>query len=1097
MHRLLQYLRLFALMAACLLPSAACYAAPPADENQLSLAGSWQVRLDNEDEGLTGQWYAKLLQTNDTAKLPGSLAQSGLGHPYNPETGRYDGFPNPPFLRWPAAGYTPEHRRDELGVLVADRMTLGAAWFERTITVPKSFEGRSVRLHMERVKWSSRVWVDGKEIQPVVNESLHTPHLYDLGVLAPGKHRLTVRIDNRPVVHMGIAGHGYGGETEPIWLGAVGDLFLAAQDTVRVNRARVLPAENRRSVKVDLELAADENAPRGVRLTAQIVDSKNNDRIIGQRQRNLSADDLNGRVSIDIDLRTQAEAWDEFNPRLYGVRWEISTPDESIHEGSRRVGFRTVKRDGNRLLMNGKPLFLRGNLDCAIHPESQTPPTDRAWWERVLRIHKEAGFNHIRFHTWCPPEVAFDVADEMGMYFQIETAYWVDDWIRNTLPNPHALGSNAEVDAWVEQESMDIIRTYEHHPSFVMFCIGNEFGFSQTDWKKVNQIVTRLNAATDHALVTAACARRALAGDEYWVTHNSNGATTRGIGPAHTNWDFSQAVRATDMPVIAHETGQAPSWPDLDAMMPRFSGVMQPWNLQQLREEAEAAGADDHERRARASAMFANVTYKSESEAHRRTRGMVGYQLLMLHDFTGQGEALVGLLDAFYHEKPGITLKDIRAWNGPTVPMARFDRYAWQTTETFKANIQVAHEGPGPMKTITPRWTLKTESGQVVGQGTLPKRNIPDYALTDLGEISVPLNKLTKPTAMTLTVEVGGIENHWNLWAYPPASDRALQAKGDVHVTRTMTNDTLACLENGESVVLLPHGSFLPGSRRMGFRGVYWTGAWGQNGGTGLLIDSDHPALAGFPTKEHSDWQWQGVTQGAMSIPLPKALGREAMIVENLKAFHHPEREGAVFEMRVGEGKLLVCGFDLINNLEQRHAARAMRRSLLAYAASDQFNPKVSMSPETVSDFLMGETFGDSGVAVIATNSEQPGNEAKNVLDGDSSTIWHTRWGAIQPPHPHHLTLDLGEVREVVGLRFLPRQDGTQSGQFRDVAIFVSDDGQNWGRPIYTQRLGNSQGIATLRFEKSETRFVKIEIRSEINGQPWASLAELEVLYAE
>ncbi|MCB1125217.1 MAG: discoidin domain-containing protein, partial [Verrucomicrobiae bacterium] len=1088
---------LAAFLLTLLLPSGIALA-QPGTPPCLSLAGSWQVRIDEADEGLTNQWFTTPLQTGEFASLPGSLAQSDLGHPFNPDTGRYEGLPNPPYLRWPSAGYTDAHRRDDLGVLVAAHMTYGPAWFERLIEVPQSWTGRDLRLSLERVKWRSDLWLDGLPVTGTGTRGLYTPHVYELGQVAPGPHRLTLRIDNRPQQPLGIAGHGYGMETEPLWLGVAGAMDLVALARQRVERVTVHPAEDFRSARIDVELGGELTAGAGTTLQVQVVDP-DDERVVGEASHRILPGDIAVPRSVDVKFDKPAQAWDEFTPKLYDIRWNLLGNGQSIQAGSKRVGFRLFSREGRHITLNGKPIFLRGNLDCAIHPDSQTPPTDRAWWERVLGIHQQAGFNHIRFHTWCPPDTAFEVADELGLYLQVETTYWVDDWVANTEPHPRAFGTDPDVDAWVEAEALRIIRQFEHHPSFALFCVGNEFGMKQTDWGKMQEFVARMKAATDHVLVTGTTARRSLAADDYWVTHNS-GAATRGIGPARTDWDFAKAVDASDKPVISHETGQRPSWPDYATLLPRFDGVMQPWNLRRLQARDEAAGCTDHERRAEASARFALVQYKSEHEGFRRTRDLAGYQLLMLHDFTGQGEALVGLLDPFFRVKPGITLDAIRAWNGPTVPLARFARYTWNCTETFLAQLQVAHEGPGPIEAAMPKWELATRDGHRIAGGSLPTRDIPDHALTDLGPIEVTLESLTTATALRLTLEVGNARNQWNLWAYPSLSDESEPSPDPVLLTHNLDQAALTALAQGESVVLLTHGTTLPNARQITWASTYWTGAWGWGNGMGLLIDADHPALAGFPTDTHSDWQWHDLVQGGQAIRLPAELADDAMIVEQLADFHKPAREACLCEVQVGAGRLLVCGLDLSRNLEQRPAARALRSSLLAYAATGVGPDRRADRPATITvqeaiSLFRGIRFGKTGVAHIEADASHPGSGPENVLDGNPNTIWHTPWGNTEPPHPHSLFLDLGEPRRISGLHLLPRQDSS-NGRFKEVAVYASAQDRNWGDPVAVKTLEDNRALQQLSFPPQRVRFLKLEIRSEVADRPWASLAELAVIDA-
>ena len=99
---------------------------------------------------------------------------------------------------------------------------------------------------------------------------------------------------------------------------------------------------------------------------------------------------------------------------------------------------------------------------------------------------------------------------------------------------------------------------YGNHPSFLLCAIGNEFGNAGTDWKRVNAMVEEIKALDPRRLYTACGARRHLPADDFWFTHHT-GASTRGVGPAHTDWDFAKAragvARAGDRPRDGTATG--------------------------------------------------------------------------------------------------------------------------------------------------------------------------------------------------------------------------------------------------------------------------------------------------------------------------------------------------------------------------------------------------------------------------------------------------------------------------------------------------------------------------------------------------------------
>ncbi len=129
------------------------------------------------------------------------------------------------------------------------------------------------------------------------------------------------------------------------------------------------------------------------------------------------------------------------------------------------------------------------------------------------------------------------------------------------------------------------------------------------------------------------------------------------------------------------------------------------------------------------------------------------------------------------------------------------------------------------------------------------------------------------------------------------------------------------------------------------FLPVFWSFAMfsSQPGVLGLLCDPRHPALAGFPTEDHCDWQWRELMDGGRCIVLNEAPEDLRPIVQPIDDFHRADKLGAVFEAKVGAGRLLVCGFDIESDLENRLAARHLRHSLLSYMNSPDFEPQAEL----------------------------------------------------------------------------------------------------------------------------------------------------------
>ncbi len=181
-----------------------------------------------------------------------------------------------------------------------------------------------------------------------------------------------------------------------------------------------------------------------------------------------------------------------------------------------------------------------------------------------------------------------------------------------------------------------------------------------------------------------------------------------------------------------------------------------------------------------------------------------GYQLLMLNDFTGQSEALVGILDPFWESKGVVTAAEVRAWNAPTVVLARFAKFVWTADETFVARLEAAYYGEQALPAGTVQWELRDSQGRDLARGQLDVHAVPTGGVTPLGAITVPLENIREPIEARLTVRFAGSENHWCLWVYPPADVEPEPA--GVLVTRTFDDAAIQTLKSGGKVLLLAHG---------------------------------------------------------------------------------------------------------------------------------------------------------------------------------------------------------------------------------------------------------------------------------------------------
>jgi hypothetical protein len=383
--------------------------------------------------------------------------------------------------------------------------------------------------------------------------------------------------------------------------------------------------------------------------------------------------------------------------------------------------------------------------------------------------------------------------------------------------------------------------------------------------------------------------------------------------------------------------GQWVTYPDFSEIA-KYTGVLKPRNLEAFRAKAEEQGlAEQAPAFQQASGRFAWKLYKEDIEACLRTPELGGYQLLQLQDFPGQGEALIGLLDSFWDSKGLLSAAGMRRFAGPTVPLARFPKFVWMSDETFHAQALVSHWGKetlaGPAG-----WTL-WDGKTLLAHGSLNMPAVAPGTVARLGEIRASLASIQQARQLRLSIEVGAFANDWDLWVYPKTLE--LPKPEGVLVTESFEEAQKRLAEGGRVVWLARKAHTTP----LRFLPVFWSLTWfpKQPGEMGVLCNPRHPALAGFPTEFHSNFQWYELMQNGQAFVLdgqPQAL---RPIVQVMDDYHRNLRLAAVVEARVGTGRLLAVSLDVSSHLDARPVARQLRAALIAYAASEAFNPAVEL----------------------------------------------------------------------------------------------------------------------------------------------------------
>lgn len=542
--------------------------------------------------------------------------------------------------------------------------------------------------------------------------------------------------------------------------------------------------------------------------------------------------------------------------------------------------------------------------------------------------------NHLRFHSWCPPEAAFNVADEMGFYVQVELPVW-----------SVTLGKDSATVEFLRAEAKRISKEYGNHPSFCFWSIGNEL---QYDFNILASMLGEMKAADDrHLYTTTSFTFEKGHGDwpenqdDFFVTQWTKKGWVRGQGVFNQELpsfdkDFRASIDGMEVPWVTHEVGQYSVYPDLTEI-PKYTGTLMPLNFMAVKEDLEKKGLiDKAPQYLQASGKLAAILYKEEIERALKTPGISGFQLLDLHDFPGQGTALVGLLNAFWESKGILTGEEFREFCAPVVPLLRFPKAVYTNNETFEAQIELCNYGKDELKNSTLSWEI-TADGRSLGKGKTPAPALAFGHNGGLGKISFPLQQVTNASKLEVCLSLDGTEyrNRWNVWVYPSSVDTKW---GDVKYTRNY-DEAMALLKKGQKVLFNPDWRTLQGIEGK-FVPVFWSPVHfpNQAGTMGVLCNPTHPALADFPTDMHTDWQWWDLNINSTTLVVDSLQGG-ASVVEMVDNFVHNRRLTSLYEGRVGEGKLMLATFDLQTALDKRPVARQMLYSILNYMNSEEFAP--------------------------------------------------------------------------------------------------------------------------------------------------------------
>ncbi|MBR3630382.1 MAG: beta-glucuronidase [Oscillospiraceae bacterium] len=912
----------------------------------IHLDGDWRFFAD-EDEHYTG-YLPPASAYPALVRLPGTTAQNKIGKP------------------------NPKREKDCLTELYP---YCGNAWFRRSIAIPEELLGKRVELFLERTRITS-VWVNGQYIG--TQNSLCTPHVYDLSALSGAAElEISICVNNKHYPTAG--GHMTSKDTQTNWNGITGRIELRFYDDHSIRSVRAVPDAGRREVTLYLQTQGN----------VRLVKAEGEWCGIDGRRSEIPSQMLtvrknaDGKSFVTMPLGADAPLWDDLSPVIGKL---MLHPFGGTDETEVCFGLSGLRAEGRELRSHGRKVFLRGKHDAMLFPLEGAAPTDLQSWLRVMGIAKSYGINHYRFHTCCPPDAAFTAADLLGIYMEPELPFW------GTFAAPGEEQFDPQEQVFLVTEGRRILETYGNHPSFCLFSLGNEL------WGKPERLgeVLAYYKTFEHRILFTQGSNNfqffpnILPEDDFFTgVRLGAGRLLRGsYGSCDQPYGHVQAERPSTMhsydtvilpeplseamhdedieiqygtgvktvhventgrallpekPIITHEIGQYCTYPDF-AEIAKFTGVLQARNLEIFRERLQKAGMGERaDAFFKASGKLAVQCYKEELEAVMRSEQISGFQLLDLQDFTGQGTALVGILDAFMDSK-GLT--DEAEWGmfcSDSVLLGLFPDYC--LTDKLTMQVKLRHHAP---EGVHAPLQYSVKRGQnLLAEGEIPVE-VDGQGLFSLGQIEAALPPATAVHRITVTLTLPHTKNCYTLYQFPAEEMPALESSDKLCVTSDL-DEAEQALSKGRSVL------YLAGHLKNAVKGSYCTDFWcypmfrsisesmGKEtpvGTLGLCIDKHHPAVKGFRCDRHTTPPWYDlVTHADLAILDDLPITPTVQMIDNFERNH---KLGLLFECKTGGGRLLVCTARL-SEITDRYEARLFAANLLEYAASPAFNPSADL----------------------------------------------------------------------------------------------------------------------------------------------------------
>jgi len=902
---------------------------------RISMSGPWKFQLDPTDIGEQEHWFAHPEKIRGTIYVPGCWQAQGYGKPTGTLRHHY----------------------------------VGSAWYLREVVIPSEWRAKRIDLVIGGAFTYTTAYVNGRKVAS--HAGFSTPYRVDVTsfVTAGGPNVISLQVANArshqdPV---DMARNDYQEPTGCLnyiarWGGLYGEVHLEAHEVSSIQNVAITTDLRAGIAQFIVGVRNESSASLDATVLVSVGQDGKGAVLHNAKQVSVAA---NSRSDVSVKVKIpDAQRWSPEEPNLYRARVQLMDGGRILDEVEENFGMREIRVEGTQLLLNGKPIYLRGYGDDSVYVISGTPPTSKEVFLQRLKLARSLGFNAVRFHSWTPTPEFFEAADEVGILVMAELPVEAALYF---LPNRE----------FVRNEMVRIIQTCRNHPSWLSLALGNEFNLRLLKDKQTETLF--MDTVRDFVALAKQMdpTRLVLSNDGYLVEPTDIASLYNGF--------------SAELPTVKHEFGAYYcSLPDV-SMIDRFTGVFKPSWLQERMDWLRSAGLlDSYPAYLRNSWRLLQVARKANIENLRRLDQIIGYQYWLMTDFpegSPEGAAWDWGVCNYFWEPKGIVPGEMETLNSAVLPMIGLevnDRTMW-AEQGKNADIFISNYGPEAIVDGELEWELRRGRSRLAG-GKF-RMNAPLGRVTRVGNISVGSVEVSEPCELELTVAASfksrAYRNTWNLWAF---SKQSLSRRAPIQVFSTMkwdglfryfpfikqlrgtqdnvsegllissdlNTDVLRTLGSGGRVLVLPDAERFDQQNRANYF---------PPSGSGIGINLPrHLAFGTFPHNGFADLQFFNLLDNSSQFNLEGlegAISNLDVIADGIRTTRERPtnriaRFALLFEANVGKGKLLLCTMNIKGNLDEQYPeAISLLDQFLRYATSADFRPSATMSPKQFSDLVV------------------------------------------------------------------------------------------------------------------------------------------------